>query len=307
VSWGAQGPGERRGRGHQGMWVCCTDAAHVNPVPQQRLHTRCCICGQCHLWRCHASGLSGGQKARTALARAAYARAAVTLLDDPLCALDPGLAAQVSSIAVSFIELGSCVPGDGWARHLGSLARLQPHLLPPILVQVFDACLGPSGILLGAGRSVLLVTSNPLFLQRCDVVAVVQVSGVPGVGRLIVCAGSRGPCTQACSCTGAAVPCQAVAITGWLALLTHSPNSAAAGLLPSLAASLHHRPGRLLRVGGNWPAALSQEHRWCTCQQRRCNQGAEREADGSGQRLCGCSRQHCQSIQGCWRRQGPPA
>jgi len=61
-------------------------------------------------------------------------------------------------------------------------------------MQVFDACLGPSGILLGAGRSVLLVTSNPLFLQRCDVVAVVQVSGVPGVGRLIVCAGSRGPC-----------------------------------------------------------------------------------------------------------------
>lgn len=41
------------------------------------------------------AGMSGGQKARTALARAVYARARVSLLDDPLCALDPGLAAQV--------------------------------------------------------------------------------------------------------------------------------------------------------------------------------------------------------------------
>ena len=39
--------------------------------------------------------LSGGQKARVALARAVYSRSRITLLDDPLCALDPGLKAQV--------------------------------------------------------------------------------------------------------------------------------------------------------------------------------------------------------------------
>ena len=42
------------------------------------------------------SMLSGGQRARVALARAVYARAAVTVLDDPLCALDPRLGERVS-------------------------------------------------------------------------------------------------------------------------------------------------------------------------------------------------------------------
>lgn len=36
--------------------------------------------------------LSGGQKARLALARAAYARPAIALLDDPLSAVDPKVA-----------------------------------------------------------------------------------------------------------------------------------------------------------------------------------------------------------------------
>ena len=36
--------------------------------------------------------LSGGQKARVSLARAAYARASVVLLDDPLSAVDPAVA-----------------------------------------------------------------------------------------------------------------------------------------------------------------------------------------------------------------------
>ena len=41
------------------------------------------------------SMLSGGQRARVALARAVYARAAVTVLDDPLSALDPRLGERV--------------------------------------------------------------------------------------------------------------------------------------------------------------------------------------------------------------------
>lgn len=39
--------------------------------------------------------LSGGQKARVALARAVYQRKALTLLDDPLAALDPRVAEKV--------------------------------------------------------------------------------------------------------------------------------------------------------------------------------------------------------------------
>ena len=39
--------------------------------------------------------MSGGQRARVALARAVYARGETTLLDDPLCALDSRLVGQV--------------------------------------------------------------------------------------------------------------------------------------------------------------------------------------------------------------------
>jgi ABC-type dipeptide/oligopeptide/nickel transport system ATPase subunit len=52
------------------------DSPHV-----YKLYKRVCVC-VCVL-------LAGGQKARVALARAAYSGASVQLLDDPLSAVDP--------------------------------------------------------------------------------------------------------------------------------------------------------------------------------------------------------------------------
>ena len=39
--------------------------------------------------------LSGGQKQRISVARAAYSRKEIVILDDPLSALDPGVAAKM--------------------------------------------------------------------------------------------------------------------------------------------------------------------------------------------------------------------
>jgi hypothetical protein len=195
----------------------------------------------------------------------------------------------------------------------GSLSAPAAGLHPgPRLVQVFDACLGPSGILLGAGRSVLLVTSNPSFLERCDVVAVVQVCGVPGVRRLTVCI-VRGPlrCSQlpawtprgmararrylleTCCCTSqrdshADKPCRVATCHSWLLASTSpQPNLwrfilGLCAMSPTAAAFLHHRPGRLLRSGGGRPAALRQRQRASAC----CSRGfAHQGAGGGGVRL----------------------
>jgi ABC-type multidrug transport system fused ATPase/permease subunit len=84
--------------------------------------------------------LSGGQKARLALARAAYSGAQVQLLDDPLSAVD----ARVGRV-------------------------------------LFDACIGPRGVMRGAAR--VLVTHQRQYLPRCDRIVVV-------VGGEIVAEGS---------------------------------------------------------------------------------------------------------------------
>ena len=99
------------------------------------------------------ASLSGGQKARLSLARAVYLRAPITLLDDPLCALDPALADQV-----------------------------------------FRRLMAPGGLLRGEGRSVVLVTTNPVVLAQCDEVLVVKDGTVAGCGTFadLVAAGVLG-------------------------------------------------------------------------------------------------------------------
>jgi ABC-type lipoprotein export system ATPase subunit len=74
---------------------------------------------------CHATvlQLSGGQKARVALARAAYAGAHVCLLDDPLSAVDP---------RVSRILFNQCIGKEGIMRvsaaHCGLMIKMSTRL-----------------------------------------------------------------------------------------------------------------------------------------------------------------------------------
>jgi ABC-type transport system involved in cytochrome c biogenesis ATPase subunit len=67
---------------------------------------------------CHVTvlQLSGGQKARVALARAAYAGAHVCLLDDPLSAVDP---------RVSRILFNQCIGKEGIMRVSGNTPAIQ--------------------------------------------------------------------------------------------------------------------------------------------------------------------------------------
>lgn len=62
--------------------------------------------------------LSGGQKARLALARAAYARPAIALLDDPLSAVDP---------KVAKILFQDCIGPEGLLRWVSLRAFISFH------------------------------------------------------------------------------------------------------------------------------------------------------------------------------------
>lgn len=53
--------------------------------------------------------LSGGQKARLALARAAYSRPVIALLDDPLSAVDPKVAKTLFSECIGPSGIMGCV------------------------------------------------------------------------------------------------------------------------------------------------------------------------------------------------------
>ena len=120
------------------------------------------------------SMLSGGQCARVALARAVYARAEVTVLDDPLCSLDPRLGERVSNSGV--IRSGSSLSKRMNARCLTkqlAVLLLDARAMP--MSQVFVDCVAKGGLLRGPGRSVLLVTNKPTQLARCDMVLVLKV------------------------------------------------------------------------------------------------------------------------------------
>ena len=62
--------------------------------------------------------LSGGQKARLSLARAAYARADVCLLDDPLSAVDPRVAHTLFTKCIGPDGVMACAPFPvcSWSR-----------------------------------------------------------------------------------------------------------------------------------------------------------------------------------------------
>jgi len=100
--------------------------------------------------------LSGGQKARVALARAAYARPDVALLDDPLSAVDAGVGRALFDRCI-----GGVVGGGGGAGG-GSGAAGVPCAL--------------------AGATRLLVTHQRQYLPRCDRVVVLRGGAVAAVG-----------------------------------------------------------------------------------------------------------------------------
>ncbi|RMZ52713.1 hypothetical protein APUTEX25_000832 [Auxenochlorella protothecoides] len=85
--------------------------------------------------------LSGGQRARLSLARAAYSRAEVQLLDDPLSAVDPRVGRTL-----------------------------------------FEACIGPGGVMAGATR--VLATHQTQHLAACDEVLVMRGGAIAERGTM---------------------------------------------------------------------------------------------------------------------------
>jgi len=80
----------------------CIDHTYVGIIVDRRPHSTCTVLGLL-LIQCFDI-LAGGQKARLALARAAYAAPDVALLDDPLSAVDP---------RVGRILFGQCIGPQG--------------------------------------------------------------------------------------------------------------------------------------------------------------------------------------------------
>ncbi len=94
---------------------------------------------------------AGGQKARLALARAAYSRADIMLLDDPLSAVDP---------RVGRILFQECLGPQGIMQVL--YPNHPVACCPSALVACLLAALVP--LLLAAPTSLLLAALKPLLL-----------------------------------------------------------------------------------------------------------------------------------------------
>jgi len=93
--------------------------------------------------------LSGGQRARVALARAVYARADLVLLDDVLAAVDAHVARHI---------YGKSAPNSCW--NYSSNGLLTDHVI------------GPSGLL--ATKARILVTNSISFLTGCNTIVLIR-------------------------------------------------------------------------------------------------------------------------------------
>ena len=123
--------------------------------------------------------LSGGQRARVALARAAYADADVVLLDDPLSALDSRVGAAVFERCIAGSN-STPISTDEKPTPAGS----SPSPPPPS---------SPSSSSMMAGKTRLLVTHARHYLPRCDRVAVVRNGEIVALGTPSELAGKKVP------------------------------------------------------------------------------------------------------------------